>query len=157
MNVHGDIAWGDEINGLRLGISVERDRYSPEERPIMLEIVVANVSSRTIPLVESHVLQEYEIEVLGADGRPVPMTAEGDKVRRAARTLESSRSIKPAIAPGLIHKVDWPVRLDEWFDLNAPGTYVVRVRRRDWQSDQGPLLSGPLTFVVSDRREPMKS
>ncbi len=151
MSAVENIRWGDEINGLRLGIAVNSDGVGTDERSVMLEIFVANDSSKTISLVESHVLKEYEIEILAEDGRLVTWTSAGDNERRAANTLEPSRRKTVAIEPGEIYKVDWPVRLDEWFDLNEPGTYSVRVVRRDWQGSNGLLASGSQTFTVDDR------
>jgi hypothetical protein len=151
MRTDENIAWGEEANGLRLGISVNLVLHSAEERSIVLEIFVTNSSSNSVSLVESHVLAEYDFEVMSKDGKPVSMTREGDKVCRAARTLELSRTVKAVIDPGATHKVDWPVRLDEWFDLNEPGTYSVRVVRRDWQGSNGLLASGSQTFTVDDR------
>jgi hypothetical protein len=148
MSGNNNIAWGDEVNGLRLGIAAEHERCGPAERPVILKIFIINVRARIVQIIESHVLREYDVEVRGSGGQRVPMNAEGSKALRAARTLPPARRRVVDIEPRMTYHLEPPIRLDEWFDLDVPGSYSVRVGRRDCQKDGGFLVSAPLTFIV---------
>lgn len=143
------IAWGREIDGLRLGISLQ-ERYLLDE-PMVLEIFVTNAGSEERKIVEGSVLREYQIEVFDESRRLAPMTPAGALALQAAMSGEVRRRMVIALEPGATHKVDERVRLDEWFELKTPGTFTAVVHRRDWQDEQGLLESAPLTFTVDDR------
>lgn len=143
-----EIAWGDVVKGLSLGISLQRPPDNSGEKSVVLEIFIANRSAEKIKIVESNVLLEYDIEVTRDGGLPVPMTAVGKEALEATKNLEIRRRIVVEIEPGDVHKVTPPVKLDEWFQLDERDAYAVRVRRKDWQSDEGPLASGVATFAV---------
>ena len=66
------ISWGDEVNGLRMGIGMEKNRYNYDERQVVLEIFISNVSDKRIRIVESHILVDYDIELSREDNQLVP-------------------------------------------------------------------------------------
>src|SRR6185436_9138953 len=88
------ICWGDELKGLRLGVSTDKDSYSRMEKPIVLAIFIANNTDSPVGLIESHIMKEYDIQISGPDEKSVPMTPEGLNVTRAARILPPSRSTR---------------------------------------------------------------
>lgn len=147
---NSEIVWGDEVNALRLGISLEKKHYDHTEKPIILEILVTNISAHMIRIVETHILNENEFELSREGDEPVNMTPEGTKVKQAVRDLDDSRRVVVNLDAETVHKVEPPVKLDEWFQLEKPGTYTVQVQRRDWQGEAGVLTSGQLTFVIAD-------
>lgn len=143
------IAWGEEAGGLRLGVSMEGLNYARGATPVSLKIFIGNVSAEKIQIVETRILQEYDIELTRDGGQRVAMTAEGLSALQAAESPDAARRIVITIEPGSVREVRPPVLLSEWFHLEDAGSYTVRVSRKDWPGGEGRLVSGPVVFHIN--------
>lgn len=139
------IAWGDAVAGLRMGLALGGETYAVGD-PVRAAIFFENLSDETVEIVETHVLHDYEIEVL-RDGLPVPWTAAGRDARQNARTLPPKRRRTVRVPPGEVHRVDQPLDLHEWFEVDRPALYAARARERTAR-ERPALSSGAAGFEV---------
>lgn len=140
------IAWGGEVGGLRLGIYTGKSVYQLGEEPISLEIRILNAGKRPIEITESNLLADYSLEVLRADGRPVPWSSQGESALRMAGLVK--RRLTVEIEPGAVHQVLPAAPLDIWFQLDEAGRYTVRAVREAWKAEGKTLSSGSWSFVL---------
>lgn len=143
-----EIVWGPEAYPLCLGVQTEKSVYSLGERSILLRLFLANRSPRAIEVVETNVLADYTLEVLRSDGRIVLWSPQGIQALQAA--AEITRRLTVRIDPGAVRRVGPDVHLDEWFQLDTPGTYSVRAQRTR-QAGSLTLSSGLIHFRIEEQ------
>ncbi len=142
---HLPIIWGKEVNALRLGIALEQSCQA--KKALTLELYLTNVSQTNVRIVESYFLREHEIAILTAANQPVSMTAQGKQALKAAKS-PFYRRISKLLEPRMLYKVQAKVSLDQWFELERSGRYILCVRRKGWQNEQGGLLSSFAHFSI---------
>jgi hypothetical protein len=146
MVTHQSIAWGEEVGGLRLGVHTGKSIYRFGESPISLEIRILNTGTRAVEIVESNLLADYSLEVLRADGLPVPWSSQGESARQTSQLVKRRLTIE--IDPGAVHQVLPAAPLDTWFQFDEGGRYTVRAVREDWKAEGKTLSSGSWSFLL---------
>lgn len=144
------IIWGKEVNALRLGIALEQS--SQAKNAISLQLYLTNVSQTDVRIVESYLLREHEIAILTAANQPVSMTVQGKQALKAAKS-PFYRRISKLLEPRVLYKVQGQVSLNQWFELERSGRYILCVRRKGWQNEQGELLSSLAHFSICPQKQ----
>ena len=134
-------ASGQYSNGL-LEMSVGPVKESTDApggwRGGVLAITLKDVSlSQPVDVIEWDPEAQYECEVLDAAGKPVPLTAEGEKLRdsRHNRLLVRSKLQIVRLNPG--EQFTTQLDIARLFQIRPKAMYVVKVRRSAGLPDRG--------------------
>jgi hypothetical protein len=117
-------------------------------KPVHLQLIVKNTSSRDIGLVEvpgdPPPSYQYNIDVHDRDGHPVRMTAYGEKFKPGST---AGSRVTRGLQPGESYAVDLDVT--KLFDLRQPGVYVVQAARKIPEYlGAGVVKSNSLTITI---------
>jgi hypothetical protein len=159
-----DIArkWGEPVEGQALSISTERLVFTSGDR-ISLNIRVRNVKDQKVEVNYDAYMRPqfiFSVQVKFSDGRPVPLTQQGQKELRAEaeRGMGSGRGV--ALRPGEETNFG-DVVLTRLYDLTLAGKYTVsakmKVLKPGDEFAKTDALSNNLEFTVSDTPYAQKS
>ena len=100
--------------------------------PIDITVVAKNISSEpTSWSTLCSAVLDYKFTVLGPDGKPVKPTPLYDRMLKGPAVIECATEL--IVAPGKEFKLDG--NLAEYFEMTAPGQYVVQATRESLASN----------------------
>jgi hypothetical protein len=111
-----------------------------------VQIVLKNISTREISFVRLNPEYEYQITVLDENGKPVPDTALGQKLKDHA-TVTGGGGPLWTLKPGDTLKDH--VVVNDLYDISTPGKYSVSVERKlPEELGVGTVKSNVITVTV---------
>lgn len=118
--------WGPTTEGCRLSVSTDRPSYHPDQ-PIRLRLVTENTGGKEVHVTHSSLFMVYRFDVRLPDGKPAPLTLEGNRfLSRAA----AAQSLDP-LRVGRQDTESLPM-LNRLYDMTLVGEYTVSVYRQVW-------------------------
>lgn len=110
--------------GLQLVVKNEKATFTPGE-PILLTVVARNDGQRPLFIVDTyHPEWDTKFDVRAEAGDRVALTEDGE---RLTKNIAIFRDVRVEINPGDEVKRDFVI--NKLFDLTAPGTYSITVKR----------------------------
>jgi hypothetical protein len=94
-------------------------------KPIVLSVILKNVSGRSLALVRTNFLYDFTIEVQNGSGRDVELTELGKLRRRNAEMYISREHFQ--LAPGKV--LENTVEISELFKMTKPDRYSITFKR----------------------------
>jgi len=120
----GTREWGPVKEGCRLSVTAKKTSFGYDQ-PIALRITLENGSDRTVVIVQSGILLDYEFDVRLPNDKPAPLTLEGKRQKDRPQFETVSERVKPN---GTVVK-EVPM-LNRLYDMTLLGEYKVTVSRR---------------------------
>ena len=115
--------------------------------PIVLKAWITNIGTHTVKITDTHILREFDVRVMFENGQPVPMSAQGHQLNESVNGAASFRRVVIDLDPGSCHQLAAEIKLNEWFQLDRPDTYIVHIQRKDDGKDQ-PIISNLVVFII---------
>jgi len=136
------------MSDIRLEIALYGSSSVKINEPIVLKAWITNISTHIVKIIDTHILREYEINVMFENGQPVPMTSQGNQLKESVSGPATFRRVIIDLDPGGLHQLASEMKLNEWFQLDRAGVYLVHIRQRDVQNDQSMMISNMITFTI---------
>jgi hypothetical protein len=116
---------GRTTEGFQLSIATDKPTYSLGS-PILVSVLVRNVSSQPLWVWQTDVEADYEIECVGSDGKAVLLTPYGRRLHAPDRPILHAFDVtlKPA------ESIEHVLPLDKLYDVSRAGVYNVTVTRK---------------------------
>lgn len=150
--------WGEPVLGQALSISTEKREYAPGEA-IVLVIRIKKVGTNESPSFTYDVRRQDAVTMLLPDGKQPPLTAEEER-RRKEPARDGAFGVR--LKPGEERRRE--LELTRIFDMTAPATYTVSVRRHvvvgngeDYARVQGEVTSNRIAINVVNPPAPGES
>ena len=119
-----EVAWGDVAGGGQMSVSVSSKVFGVCQ-PVVLRIVLRNVSEKPLPYVETG-SDQFRFTVLDEQGNEMPLTKYGTMIQNPLVACHFMRGIN-RLAPG--GEAEWTIVLNRFHDMTVSGIYSVQVRR----------------------------
>lgn len=133
--------------GIQLTVRTEKESFDSDE-VVLLLLSVRNTTRRAVFLVETYSAREYKFDVKNEKGEDVLLTEEGQHLLTNNAVY---RSGPLTIEPG--EEKQHNVSINRIYDMTAPGTYSVTVRRKIFKMS-GKLfteaISNTLKVTIAD-------
>jgi hypothetical protein len=145
--VNNGVEWGHEVGGLESRIWADKERFNTEEA-VQVHYAIRNVAKEPKTVWHSGFSANHRIDVTGPDGKPAKFVGGGESATgpfTPQRTREKNAPF--VLPPGGIDDAYVVYNLRDYFDLQAPGSYVVQYLYQETQDDK-PVLSNELQIVV---------
>lgn len=148
--------WGDEANGFKLGLSIEKTNFHVGEN-IVACFVLKNVSAEPHVILNNGNPSDFDIVLTDANGKIAPLTEYGRKLQLTGvtRTWLNTKSMDPRAE----ERREFPI--SKIYDLNTQGKYVVCAIRRVpdlsikdtnqivYSKFNGSVTSSPAIFFIA--------
>jgi hypothetical protein len=120
------VAWGKEVGGLRGRIWTDKARFNTEE-PIMVHYAIQNAAKEPKTVWHSGFWPNHRIDMTGPDGKPAKFKS-GEEAKWKAFSPDGTREKNAPLTlkPGEIDDAYIAYNLRDFFDMKAPGTYLVQ-------------------------------
>jgi hypothetical protein len=146
------VEWGHEVGGLVSRIWADKERFNTEEA-VPVHYAIRNVGKEPKTVWHSGFSANHRIDVTGPDGKPAKFAGGGESPTgkfTPQRTREKNAPF--GLPPGGIDDAYVVYNLRDYFDLKAPGAYLVQYLYQD-QAEDEPVLSNALRVVVEKPAE----
>jgi hypothetical protein len=117
--------WGPTTEGFQLSVASDKETYDLG-RPIMLSVLLRNVSNQPLRFGQTDVETDYNIEIVGADGKMAPLTAYGKELHSLDRPILHAFAVSLKTGESIEHTLP----LDKLYDVSRVGVYNVTVTRK---------------------------
>jgi hypothetical protein len=141
------VAWGKEIGGLQGRIWADKERFTTDEA-VPIHYAIRNVAKEPKTVWHSGFSANHRIDVTGPNGKPAKFVT-GEQSPSGEFTPEQTREKNApfVLPPGRIDDAYVVYNLRDYFDLKAPGSYVVQYLYQNAKDDK-PVLSNELRIIV---------
>lgn len=132
------VVWGEEREGLRIGIHGGEEHAFSSMQPVVLRVTLENVLDEPSGHVTlTHTERDYEIIVRDGKGNDVPRTRYGAlRARNAGRNF---RRIFKRMEPG--ETLEETLHVNRMFDMTLNDTYSIQLSRREvYKRDEDAYL-----------------
>lgn len=117
-------SWGESKEGFLLGINVEKQSVSVRD-PVILNVVLKNISDTPLPLVQTRPENDYRVSVHYENGEAVPLTLYGKRLDSIRGEVRRRTTVTLASNEALEHHL----HIDRLFDMSLTGKYFIKVTR----------------------------
>jgi hypothetical protein len=101
--------------------------------PVVLQVEVQNTGNSAVSVNRDHPLLDYDIVVLGPDGKNIPLSVDAERVKKKQQLV--SRRIKRSLAPA--QRTHEDLEITRYFEMRLPGVYEIRISRHLLPVEQG--------------------
>jgi hypothetical protein len=146
--VNSGVEWGQEVGGLESRIWAGKERFNTEEA-VPVHYAIRNVAKEPKTVWHSGFSANHRIDVIGPNGKPAKFASAGGESATGPFTPQRTREKNApfVLPPGGIDDAYVVYNLRDYFDLRAPGAYLVQYLYQEAKDDK-PVLSNELRFVV---------
>ncbi len=136
--------WGEETYGYRLSAEINKLRIHSDEK-LELKVTLKNVSDKQLMISKTEDLNDYFLIVKDPKNEILPFKPITPLAQEIYHKLGGPYSSNPIyIMPDKILKVETVFLVNQFYDMRAPGTYSITVKRSIPPHDQ------KLTYVFSN-------
>ncbi len=113
--------------------------------PVVLQVEVQNTGNRPVSVNRDHPLLDYDIAVLGPDGKNVPLSGDAEREKKKQQLV--SRRIKRSLSPA--QRTHEELEITRYFEMRLPGAYEIRISRGLFPLEQGTNSLPTATVMVT--------
>ena len=144
--------WGQPVEGLRLSLRCAQTKYVVGDK-IEVQVVIQNVDTKNQKVVDAHPLFIFDFQVMGPDGKALPLSKRGGAIVESAREggKVTFHNLKPQ------EEIAFSLDLSEIYDLQNPGQYrvtaIMDIQQQKDEDKWSKLTSNPLTVTITEAKE----